>query len=123
LTDPVEVEWARARDQTLTLYFATVGLLLVGIAVLTVYAIQLGPIIGPGVESSFGYAVSLLFLMGALLAHIIDRAYRAYPLGRKVTTVPPGPVTDAALANFVKVVVIVAAGAGVAYILGSLIAG
>jgi hypothetical protein len=122
LTDVVELEWARARDQTLLLYFATVILLLIGIVAMTAYAITLGPIVGPGIESSFGYAVSLLFLMGALLAHIIDRAYRVYPLGRKVPTSPPGPVTDQGIATFIKVVVLVGAGAGIAYILGSLIA-
>ncbi len=122
MTDAVEVEWARARDQVLTLYFATVLLLLIGIGVLLAYTIQLGPIIGPGVEQSFGYAVAILFLMGALLAHIVDRAYRVYPLGRKVPTEPPGPVTEAALANFLKVAVLVAAGGSIAYILGSLIA-
>ncbi|MCI4331723.1 MAG: hypothetical protein L3K19_07770 [Thermoplasmata archaeon] len=122
MTDAVEVEWARAREQTLTLYFAVVLLLLLGVGILTAYTIQLGPIIGPGVESSFGYAVGLLFLIGALLAHIIDRAYRLYPLGRKVSTHPPGPVTDQSIANFVIVLVLVLGGAAVAYILGSLIA-
>jgi hypothetical protein len=122
LTDAVELEWLRVRDRTLNLYFAIVILLLIGIGVLLAYSIRLGPIIGSGVETSFGYSVALLFLMGALLAHIIDSAYRLYPLGRRVPTHPPGPVTERSIANFVVVAVLVIAGGSIAYILGSLIA-
>lgn len=122
MTDPDEAAWTRARETTLTLYMATTILLILGIVVLVIYAIELGPLVGPGVEQSFGFAASLLFLMGALLAHIVDRAYRSWPLGRKVAVVEPGPVTDRAIATLLKVVVLVGAGGAIAYILGSLIA-
>ena len=112
----------RWRDSTLRLYYAVDALMVIGIVVLTVYSIRLGPIVGPGVEQSFGAAVALMFVMGALMVHITDRAYRLWPLGRKTPTQPPGMITDETVANFLKVLVLVLAGAGVAYVLGSLIA-
>jgi hypothetical protein len=105
----------------LRLYTWIAVLMLFGIGGLTVYSIKLGPLVGPGVESSFGYAVALMFLMGATLAHCADRMYRLWPLGRRVRTTPPPPITEVAFATFGKVVVLLAAGAAVAYVLGGLI--
>ncbi|MCI4350550.1 MAG: hypothetical protein L3K15_03440 [Thermoplasmata archaeon] len=103
------------------LYTWIAVLMLLGIGALTLYSIQLGPLVGPGVETSFGYAVALMFLMGATLAHCADRMYRLWPLGRKTRTTAPGPITDLALATFAKVVVVLGAGAALAYVLGGLI--
>ena len=118
-------EWAafnRARSQTLTLYFATMVLLLVGVGVLALYSFDLGPLVGPGVESSFGFAVALMFMMGALVAHLVDRTYRSWPLGRHFTPTPPGPVTEFGWANLIAVLIIVAAAGAIAYVLGGLLA-
>ena len=112
---------ASSQGRQLRLYLVICVLMLLGIGGLTVYSIQLGPLVGPGVESSFGYAVALMFVMGATLVHCVDRMYRLWPLGRRVRTQYPGAVTDRSLATFVKVLVLVAAGASVAYVLGGLI--
>ncbi len=117
-----ELDLRRVRARVLDLYAAIEVLLLIGIAVLTVYAIRIGPLTSPGAQESFGIAVSLLFLMGALILHLVDRTYRVWPLGRKFEPTPPGPVTADAQVRFLKVVVIVLAGAAIAYILGGLIA-
>jgi hypothetical protein len=118
-------DWAnyrRARGQTLTLYIATMILLLLGVGILALYSYQLGPLVGPGVESSFGLAVALMFLMGALMAHLVDRMYRAWPMGRRFHPTPPGPVTDLSWANLLAVIILVAAGGAIAYILGGILA-
>jgi hypothetical protein len=96
--------------------------MLLGIAVLIVYAIRLGPLTSPGAEQSFGYAVALMFLMGAVIFHVVDRTYRTWPLGRRVKPKWPGYVTVEAEVRFFKILVVVAAGAAIAYILGGLIA-
>ena len=116
-----EARLASAQDRQLRLYLVISVLMLLGLGGLTVYSIQLGPLVGPGVESSFGYAVALMFLMGATLVHCVDRMYRLWPLGRRVRTQAPGAVTDRTLATFVKVLVVVAAAASIAYVLGGLI--
>jgi hypothetical protein len=82
----------------------------------------LGSIVGPGLNSSFGYAVALMFLMGTLLIHLVDRLYRVYPFGRRRQPGPLPAFGDADLAVFLRVLVIVAAVGAVGYILGSLIA-
>ena len=110
------------RRRVLDLYTAIEVLMLLGIAVLTVYAIRLGPLTSPGAQQSFGYAVALMFVMGAIVAHAVDRTYRTWPLGRRFYPTPPGPVTAEAQARFLKVLVVVLAGAAIAYILGGLIA-
>jgi hypothetical protein len=112
---------ATLQGRQIRLYLVISVLMLLGIGGLTVYSIQLGPLVGPGVESSFGYAVALMFIMGAMMAHCVDRMYRLWPLGRKVRTQVPTSVTDRSLATFVKVLVLVAAGAAIAYVLGGLI--
>ena len=106
----------------LDLYTAVTVLMLLGIVVLIAYAIRLGPLTSPGAEQSFGYAVALMFLMGAVIFHVVDRTYRVWPLGRRVKPDFPGYVTVEGEIRFFKVLIVVAAGAAIAYILGSLIA-
>ena len=117
-----ELEFQRVRARVLSLYTTIEALGLIGIAVLIVYAIHLGPLTSPGAQESFGIAVSLSFLLGALLLHLVDRTYRVWPLGRKFEPTPPGPVSADAQVRFLKVVVVVIAGAAIAYVLGGLIA-
>ena len=91
--------------------------MLFGIAVLIVYAIELGPLTSPGAQESFGLALSLMFLMGAVLFHVVDRTYRVWPLGRRVEPPAPGPVTNADVARVLRIVVVIAAGASIAYLI------
>lgn len=121
--DPEAVQLRAARERVLDLYLVVDVLMVLGIAVLTVYAVRLGPLTGPGVEQSFGYAVALMFLMAALMVHTVDHTYRVWPLGRRFQPTPPGPVTEAGEARFVKILIVVIAAAAIAYILGGLIAG
>ena len=111
----------RTQHRELNLYAAILILMLLVIAVLVVYAIRLGPLIGPGVEESFGLAVSLLFLCAAMITHVVDRVYRVWPFGRYVTPVFPGFITARGSANLLKVLVIVCAGAAIAYVIATLI--
>ena len=111
----------QARERTLNLYYAASVLCLIGIGVLGLYIFRLGPLVGPGVEQSFGYATALLFLLGALLFHMVDQTYRVWPMGRRIHPTPPGPVTDRMWRNFLAVAVLVAAGAGIAYVIGGLL--
>ncbi len=111
---------ARARSRALTLYAAAALLLLVGIAVLVAYALLLGPLTSPGTEASFGYAIALMSLMVAGLFHIADRTYRTWPLGRRVRPRAPGPVGVASQVLFLKVLVVVLAGAAIAYLVAGL---
>ncbi len=116
-----DVDLRRIRERTLSLYSATTILMLLGIAILVAYAIRLGPLTSPGTESSFGYAVALMALMGAVLFHITDRTYRAWPLGRKVSPTNPGPVTVEGQVLFLKVLVVALAAAAIAYLLAGLL--
>jgi hypothetical protein len=120
--DPSESEFRRVRNRVLDLYAAVQVLMLLGIAVLIVYAVRLGPLTSPGAEQSFGLAVGLMFIMGAVVVHLTDRTYRVWPLGRRFTPTAPGPVTNEAWARFLRVLVIVLAGSAIAYVLGTLIA-
>lgn len=123
MTEDEEIaQFHRLRERTLTIYLAVMILMIIGIAALALYSYELGPLVGQGVESSFGLAVCLMFLMGALLIHLVDWLYRVYPLGRRVTPTPPGVVTDRGWAMALAVVVIVSAGGAIAYILGGLFA-
>lgn len=117
-----DVDFARVRDRTLTLYYAATVLMLIGLGVLTVYTVRLGAPVDPGVEQSFGLAVALMFLMGALTAHLLDRLYRVWPLGRRYRPAPPGVVTDRSWATLLAVSVLVIGGAAIAYILAGLLA-
>jgi hypothetical protein len=110
------------QERTLDLYGAVTLLMLLGIAVLVVYAIRLGPLTSPGAESSFGFALALMSLMGAVIFHVADRTYRSWPLGRRFRPTPPGPVTTEAWVQFLKLLIVVVAVAGIAYLVGGLIA-
>jgi hypothetical protein len=110
------------RNRLLDLYTAITVLMLLGIVVLIVYSIQLGSLTSPGAQQSFGYAVALMFLMGAVIFHLVDRMYRVWPLGRRFRPTWPGYVTVEAEIRFFKILVVVAAGAAIAYVLGGLIA-
>ena len=117
-------EFHHLRQRVLDLYAATILLMIVGLGVLLLYTILLvGPLTSPGAQESFGLALALAFLMAAVAGHLVDRMYRVWPLGRRIHPTPPGPVTPQAEVRFFKVVVVVCAAAGIAYILGALIAG
>jgi len=119
---PSTAEVRRIRNRLLDLYTTVQVLMLLGIAVLIVYAIELGPLTSPGAEQSFGYAVALMFLMGAVVVHLVDRTYRLWPFGRRVRPAWPGYFSVEAETRFFKILIVVAAAAGIAYILGGLIA-
>jgi len=119
---PPASEIRRLRIRLLDLYTAITLLMLVGIGVLILYAFQLGPLTSPGAEQSFGYAVALMFLMGAVIFHLVDKTYRAWPFGRRFTPAWPGYISVEAEVRFFKIIILVAAAAGIAYVLGGLIA-
>jgi hypothetical protein len=109
------------QERTLTLYTAVTVLMLLGIAVLALYVIRLGPVLGPGAQESLGLALALMSLMAAVIFHVVDRTYRAWPLGRRITPTNPGPVTVQAQVRFLKVLIFVLAVAAIAYVIGGLL--
>jgi hypothetical protein len=111
----------REQHRVLNLYGAIIVLMLALIGLLIVYTLRLGPLVGPGVEESFGFAVAMLFLSGALVAHVIDRVYREWPFGRNVHPVFPGFITDRGLANGLKILVFVCAAAAIAYVIATVL--
>ena len=119
--DPGRREFLRLRRKVLDLYDAVTFLMLIGIGVLVVYAILLGSLTSPGAQESFGLAVALMFLMAAMIVHLVDRTYRVWPLGRRITPTPPGPVTLQAQARFFLVLIFVIALAAIAYVIGGLL--
>ncbi len=120
--DAALVEYRRLRRRVIDLYDTVTVLMLIGIGVLIVYCIRLGSLTSPGAQQSFGYAVALMFLMAALVVHLVDRTYRVWPLGRRFQPTPPGPVTARAQARFLMIVIFAAAVAAGAYIVAGLIA-
>ncbi len=119
--DPDVVEYRRLRRRVLDLYDAVTYLMLIGILVLVVYCIRLGSLASPGAQESFGLAVALMFLMSALIVHFVDRTYRVWPLGRRITPTPPGPVTARAQARFLAALIFAIAVAACAYIVAGLL--
>lgn len=113
----------RAQHRVLNLYAATIALMLGTIGLLVVYCIRLGPLVGPGVEQSFGIAVALLFLCATLMVHIVDRTYRVWPEGRSIRPTFPGFFTDRGLGNAIKILIIVGAGATIAWLIAMLLTG
>ncbi|MGI0053172.1 MAG: hypothetical protein ACRECR_02790 [Thermoplasmata archaeon] len=109
------------RVRVLSYYFSVVILGLVGVGILLVYVLSLGTLVGPGVEESFGLAVGALFLIGALLVHVVDRAYREWPLGRRIHPSDPRVITDSNLAATLRIAVFVGGGILIAYILAQLL--
>jgi hypothetical protein len=117
-------EFRQLRNRVLDLYSAVIALMLLGIGVLIFYiVVWVGPLTSPGAQESFGLALALSFLMGTVAVHLVDRMYRVWPLGRTIHPTSPGPVTDQNLARFFRWAIVVAAAAGIAYLLGLLIAG
>jgi hypothetical protein len=121
LNEPDLATTRRLAERTLSLYTATVVIMLLGIGLLVAYSIKLGPLIGPGVEESFGIALALMLLMSAVIADIVDRTYRVWPLGRRVRPSLPRPVTESGIARFLRVVVLVGAGLALAYVVAGLL--
>ena len=121
MSNPFEDDLGRFQRRTLDLYGAVTLLMLLGIAILVAYAIRLGPLTSPGAEESFGLAVALMALMGAVVFHVADRTYRVWPLGRRFRPTPPGAVTVAGWVRLLKVLVLVLAVAAVAYLVGGLL--
>ena len=119
LAEPLSYPTARARVMNLNLAIASLALVTIG--VLVGYVILLGPLVGPGVEESFGLAVGLLFLFGALLVHVVDRAYREWPEGRRVLPPAPAPITNRDVARVLGYVVILAAALLIAYLLAGVL--
>ncbi len=112
---------AIAQARVLRFYTAIAILMLVVIGILIVYSIRLGPLVGPGVEQSFGFAVAMMFLAGAMLAHIADWTYRVWPEGRRVRTPVPSYISDRGIALAIKLLILVVVGAGIAYVLATLL--
>jgi hypothetical protein len=110
-----------AARKVLAIYQAVTVLMLLGIAGLALYAYKLGPLVGTGAESSFGFAVAAMFLMGALLAHIADVTYRVWPLGRRFRPATPPPATPRAAASFLTWLVVLAVALGIAYVVAQLL--
>lgn len=117
----VEAHRAQAAARTVSIYNAITVLMLLGIAGLSLYCFKLGPLVGPGVETSFGLAVAAMFLMGAMLAHIADRTYRNWPLGRRFHPTTPGPVSPRGVVSTVTWIVVLAAALGIAYVIAQLV--
>ena len=114
-------ELARLQNETLNVYFAVVVICIVAIGILVAYVLALGPLVGPGVESSLGYALALLFLLAALLVHVVDRSYREWPLGRRFHPSPPNVVTPARMVYVLRICVVAAVAFAIAYILATLL--
>jgi len=121
-SEPTPAEVRRLRNRLLDIYTVVVLLMLVGIGVLIVYAFRLGSLTSPGAQQSFGYALGLMFLMAAVVFYLVDRMYRVWPFGRRIRPAWPGYVTVEGEVRFFKVVIVVAAAAAIAYVLGGLIA-
>ena len=122
MSDPGDAELVEYRRRTLDFYAVITLLMLLGIAVLIVYAIDLGPLTSPGAERSFGFAIALMSLMGAVTFHIADRTYRVWPLGRRFRPSRPAGLTVHDWIRFLKVLVVVLAAAAIAYLVGSVLA-
>lgn len=111
----------RAQRRVLNLYATVLGLMIIVIALLVAYAVHLGPLVGPGVESSFGLALAGLFIAAAIIAHVVDYTYRVWPEGRTFRPSFPGFFSDQGVANAIKVLILVAAAATIAYVIATLL--
>lgn len=117
-----EGDLAALQRRTIELYAVITVLMLLGIAVLGYYAVSLGSLSAPGNERSFGFAVALMSLMAAAVFHVVDRSYRVWPLGRRVRPSPPLVLTTLSWVRLLQVIVLAAAVAAIAYLIGGLIA-
>ena len=111
------------RARVLRVYSVVAAISVISFFLLAAYAIHLGALVGPGVESSFGLAVALMFLESALLIHVVDRVYREWPLGGRVAPDWRGAVRDQDIARFLEVLTFAAAVGAVAYIFWGVLAG
>ena len=116
-----DAELRGIRRRVLNVYDGITALCMLGIAIMIIYVIKVGPLTSPGAQESFGLALSIMFLLGALLFHIVDRTYRTWPLGRRFSPTPPGPVTGWDIARFLRVFTVVVAGAAIAYLIASML--
>ncbi|MCL4309116.1 MAG: hypothetical protein M1606_03370 [Candidatus Thermoplasmatota archaeon] len=116
-----DAELRAIRRRVLNVYDGITALCMLGIAIMIIYVIKVGPLTSPGAQESFGLALSIMFLLGALLFHIVDRTYRTWPLGRRFSPTPPGPVTGWDIARFLRVFTVVVAGAAIAYLIASML--
>ncbi|MEM0128699.1 MAG: hypothetical protein QXG65_00820 [Thermoplasmata archaeon] len=114
---PPDAEVRAIRRRMINLYDTLTALMLLGIAILILYIVRIGPLTSPGAQQSFGLALSLMFLMGAFLFHVLDRTYRTWPLGRRFVPTRPARLSDGSVARFLRIVVVVAAGASLAYLI------
>ncbi|MCW6167459.1 MAG: hypothetical protein LVQ64_03320 [Thermoplasmatales archaeon] len=71
-----DAELRGIRRRVLNVYDGITALCMLGIAIMIIYVIKVGPLTSPGAQESFGLALSMMFLLGALLFHIVDRTYR-----------------------------------------------
>jgi hypothetical protein len=118
-----DAQYARARDRSLAVYAVVAVLSILGILGLVGYSVRLGPLVGPGVESSFGFALALMFLFAALLFHVVDRIYRVWPGGRRVWAPVPTAVTDLSIVRLLRVLVVLGAAAAIAFLISTLVTG
>jgi hypothetical protein len=115
-------QFSRLREWVLDLYTGVIALMIVGIAILAGYIVLwVGPLTSPGAQESFGLALALAFLMATVAVHLVDRMYRVWPLGRTVHPTRPAPLNDRDAARFFRWLVVVAAAAAVAYLIGLLL--
>ncbi len=116
-----EGDLAALQRQVLELYSVVTVLMLVGIAVLIYYVLSLGSLSAPGNERSFGFAIALMSLMTAAIFHVIDRSYRVWPLGRRFRPTPRPLLTTVSWVTLLKVVLLAATVAAVAYLLAGVL--
>lgn len=121
MSDEGDPRIAALQRRALRRYTTAVLLLLLGIALLLAYASRLGPLNDPNAERSFGLAVSGMAILGAVIFHLADRAYRIWPIGPRGRPTPPAPMTMESWARLLKVLIVVIAIAGIAYIIGILV--
>ena len=114
---PTDREFAELRRRVINLYDTITALMLLGMALLIVYIVEIGPLTSPGAQQSFGLAVAFLFVMGSIMIHVVDRTYRAWPLGRHFRPSTPEAISPATVARFLRIFTVVAAGAAIAYLL------
>jgi len=122
LSSAPEPATAAYQRRTLELYAAITFLMLLGMAALVYYVLTLGPLNAPGNERSFGFAIALMSLMGALLFHLVDRSYRVWPLGRRFRPSRPSLLSTLSWVRLLKVLVVALAVAAIAYLVAGVIA-
>lgn len=105
----------------MNLYISVAAISTAAIGLLVAYVIALGPLVGSGVEESFGLAVALMFLLSAVLVHVVDRAYREWPEGRRLLPPSPTPLTNRDIARALRWVVLAGAGLLIAYVLAGVL--